>query len=328
MIEEEPMRAVQVARTGGPEVLDVVDLPDPVPGEGCVLVEVAAAGVNFIDTYQRSGLYPVTLPFVPGAEGAGVVVAAGPGVDAPAVGDRVAWCDVPGSYAQRVVVPASRAVPVPAGLGLDVAAALMLQGLTAHYLVNSTHPLAAGERCLVHAGAGGVGLLLIQLAARTGAEVFTTVGSAAKAELARAAGARHVIAYRDEDLVTAVERLAGPRPFDVVYDGVGRDTFAAGLALLRPRGLMVSFGNASGPVDPIPPLLLAQNGSLYLTRPTLGSYIATTSELRERCTELFALVVAGELDVRIGQRFTLGDAAAAHRALEGRGTTGKLLLIP
>jgi NADPH:quinone reductase len=320
------MRAIQVSSTGGPEVLELTEVPDPTAATGEVVVQVGAAGVNFIDTYQRSGLYPVPLPFVLGQEGAGTVTAVGAGVEGVAVGDVVAWCDAVGGYAERVVLPASRVVPVPAEVGLEVAAAVILQGVTAQYLVRSTYPLAAGERCLVHAGAGGVGLLLIQLAKRAGAEVFTTVGSAAKAGLARAAGADHVIAYRDEDVVAAVERLAGPRALDVVYDGVGRDTFAGSLDLLRLRGMMVSFGNASGPVDPISPLLLAQKGSLYLTRPTIASYIATTAELRDRASEIFGLVGAGALDVRIGQRFTLADAAQAHRALEGRLTTGKVLL--
>jgi len=292
------------------------------------MVDVAAAGVNFIDTYQRTGLYQVPLPFVPGLEGAGTVKAVGDEVEGFAVGDQVAWADVPGSYAPQVCVPASRAVPVPTGVALETAAALMLQGLTAHYLARSTHRLEHGDRCLVHAGAGGVGLLLIQIARRAGAEVFTTVGSAEKGELARAAGADHVIRYREEDFAEAVERIAGPNALDVVYDGVGRTTFQGGLRVLRPRGLMVSFGNASGAVEPLSPLALSAAGSLYLTRPTLGHYIATTQELRARAEELFGWVVDGALDVRIGCRLPLAQAEQAHRLLEGRQTSGKVLLLP
>jgi NADPH:quinone reductase len=320
------MQAIRIESPGGPETLRPVPLPEPRPGAEEILVEVITAGVNYIDTYQRSGLYPVTFPYVPGLEGAGRVIRTGTDVTGIAVGDLVAWTDVAGSYAEQVVLPAARVVPVPAGVPAEVAAAVMLQGITAHYLSRDTYRLAAGDRCLVHAAAGGVGLLLVQLAKRAGAEVFGTVGSAEKAALARAAGADHVINYAEDDFAAAVVRIAGPRPLDVVYDGVGRSTFDQGLGLLRPRGTMVTFGNASGPVEAVPPLRLSQEGSLYLTRPTLGDHIATTGHLRDRAGELFTLISAGELDVRIGSRFPLRDAEQAHRALEGRATAGKVLL--
>lgn len=322
------MRAVRISSNGGPEVLDVVDVEAPVAGEGEVVVDVAAAGVNFIDLYQRGGLYPLPLPLVLGMEGAGTVRAVGPGVDDVAVGDVVAWCDVLGSYAEQVAVPAGRTVPVPAGVDPVVAAAALLQGVTAHYLVTDTFPLAAGQRCLVHAGAGGVGLLLVQLAKRAGAEVFTTVSGPQKAALARAAGADHVIDYRTADFAAEVERLAGPAALDVVYDGVGKDTVLRGLDLLRPRGLMVTFGNASGAPDPVPPLLLAAKGSLFLTRPTMAHHVATTQELRGRAAAVYGMVARGELDVRIGERLPLAQARAAHEGLAARRTTGKLVLLP
>jgi NADPH2:quinone reductase len=322
------VHAVRISTTGGPEVLAAVELDPPVAGAGQVVVDVVAAGVNFIDTYQRTGLYPVPLPAVLGMEGAGSVSAVGPGVEDLAVGDRVAWADAAGSYAEQVAVPAARAVRVPDAVPAQTAAALMLQGITAHYLATDTHRLGPGQRCLVHAGAGGVGLLLIQLAKQLGAEVFTTVGSPAKAELAAAAGADHVIDYRTRNFVAEVEQVAGRNALDVVYDGVGRDTFLPGLDLLRPRGLMVSFGNASGPPDPVSPLLLSAKGSLFLTRPTIGHYIATTDELRARADALLGLVADGALDVRIGERLPLRAAAAAHELLEGRATSGKVLLIP
>ncbi len=322
------MQAIRVTTAGGPEVLRVTDVPEPHPGDGEVVVDVAAAGVNFIDTYQRSGLYPNPLPFVPGLEGAGTVRSVGPGVQEVAVGDRVAWCDVLGSYAGMVALPVSRVVPIPTGVDLDVAAASMLQGLTAHYLTRDTFPLRAGHRCLIQAGAGGVGLLLIQLAKLAGAEVFTTVGDAGKAELARDAGADHVILYREEDFGDAVERIAGPQALDVVYDGVGQATFDRGLEVLRPRGTMVTFGNASGPVEPVSPLRLSQLGSLFLTRPTLAHHVVSTQELRERSAAVLGEVAAGRLRIRIGLRLPLEASSEAHRLLEGRGTTGKVLLLP
>lgn len=323
-----PMRAIIVEHTGGPDVLTHGEQPDPTPGAGELLVRVAAAGVNFIDTYHRTGLYPRPLPFVPGVEGAGTVVTVGAGVEGFAPGDVVAWSDAPGSYAELTVVPAARAVPVPAGVGAERAGAVVLQGLTAHFLTHDAYRLTPGSRCLIHAAAGGVGLLAVQFAKHLGAEVFATVGSAAKAELARAAGADHVVDYSAEDFGAAVERIAGPRALDVVYDGVGRATFDRGLDLLRPRGVMVTFGNASGPVDPVTPLTLMAKGSLYLTRPTLRDYVATTDDLRARAGDLFARVADGTVDVRIGAQLPLAEAAEAHRRLESRGTTGKLLLTP
>jgi NADPH2:quinone reductase len=322
------VQAIRVNNTGGPEVLQVADVPEPTPGEGQVVVDIAAAGVNFIDTYQRSGLYQLDLPVTLGLEGAGTVTAVGPGVADLRVGDRVAWCDAPGSYAQAAALPAARLVLVPDDVELHAAAAVMLQGLTAHYLTRDTFPLQAGQRCLVQAGAGGVGLLLIQMAKQVGAEVFATVGDPAKAELAREAGADHVILYRETDFGDAVEQIAGPKALDVVYDGVGRTTFDRGLELLRPRGMMVTFGNASGPVDPVAPLRLSQLGSLFLTRPMLFHYIAGQQELRARAADVMDWVATGALRVRIGDRLPLAAAAEAHCRLEGRQTTGKVLLIP
>lgn len=323
------MWGIQIDEYGGPEVMRWRELPEPVAGAGQLVVELAAAGLNYIDTYQRTGLYQVALPYVLGLEGAGTVVEVGEGVEHLAPGDRVAWATCPASYAERVAVPAQQVMQVPDGIGGDVAAAVPLQGMTAHFLATDTFPLAPGDRCLVHAGAGGVGLLLIQIAKLRGAEVFTTVGSAEKAELAAAAGADHTILYRDVDFVEAVREIAGAeRPLDVVYDGVGQTTFRPSLSLIRMRGTMVTFGNASGPVEPISPLELSANGSLYLTRPTLFHHITTHDEIQRRADDLFGWVADGSLEVRIGARFALRDAADAHRALEGRATTGKVLLEP
>lgn len=323
------MRAIIVEELGGAEKLIPKELPDPdSPGPGELLVEVAAAGVNFVDVYHRTGLYDMALPFTPGLEGAGTVVAVGEGVDGIAPGDRVGWVNVLGSYAERHLVQADRAVPVPDAVELRLAAAALLQGLTAHYLATDTWPLQPGDRCLIHAGAGGVGLLLTQIAKRLGAEVFTTVGTADKARLSREAGADHVIVYTEVDFQTAIEEIAGPNALDVIYDGVGADTFMKGMDLLRPRGLMATFGNASGPVPAISPLLLSQKGSLFLTRPTMAHYILTRQELLGRCADLFSWMETGDLDVRVGQELALDRAADAHRALEGRQTTGKVLLIP
>ncbi|CAL8974009.1 Quinone oxidoreductase 1 [Propionicimonas sp. T2.31MG-18] len=324
------MRAIQAQRAGGPDVLELVDLPDPTAGPGEVLVRAAAAGINFIDTYRRGGVYPMPFPHTPGDEGAGVVVAVGDDVTDLAEGDRVAWADSPGSYAELVRVKADRALRVPDGVDLDTAAALPLQGLTAHYLVTSTYPVQQGDTILVHAGAGGVGLLLTQLATARGARVITTVSTSEKEELSRAAGAVEVIRYDllhdlTAELPGLVKELAGGG-VPVVYDGVGRSTFDASLACLRRRGMMVLFGASSGPVPPFDIQRLNSGGSLFLTRPTLGHYIATTEELRGRADELFEGVLDGSLDVRIGARFTLADAADAHRALEGRATTGKVIL--
>ncbi|HEY5664600.1 MAG TPA: quinone oxidoreductase [Ilumatobacter sp.] len=322
------MWGIRITEQGGPEVLEWVELPDPSAGPGQIVVEVAAAGLNFIDIYQRSGLYTVATPFVPGLEGAGTVSEVGDGVTRFSVGDRVAWTSAPGSYAGKVAMAADAAIAVPPAVDLEVAAALMLQGMTAHFLATSTYPLGPGDRCLVHAGAGGVGRLLIQIAKMRGAEVFATVGSAEKAELATAAGADYTIRYRDVDFAEAVVAIAGERPLDVVFDGVGKAVFAAGLELLRPRGMMVTFGNASGPVDPVAPLELTANGSLFLTRPTLFHYVRTPAELQGRADDLFAWVEAGELDVLVGERFALRDAADAQRALAARATVGKVLLMP
>jgi NADPH:quinone reductase len=323
------MWGIQIDEHGGPEVLNWRALPDPVAGPGQVVAEVAASGLNFIDTYQRSGLYQVALPHVLGLEGAGTVVEVGDGVEHLAVGDRVAWATCPGSYAERVALPAAQLMRVPEGISWDLAAAIPLQGMTAHFLTVDTFPLTPGHRCLVHAGAGGVGLLLVQIAKRCGAEVFTTVGSPAKAQLAAAAGADHTILYDDVDFVDAVREIAGEdRPLDVVYDGVGRTVFRPSLTLIRMRGTMVTFGNASGPVEPISPLELSANGSLYLTRPTLFHHVTTPAEIQRRADDLFGWVADGSLEVRVGARYALRDAADAHRALEGRATTGKVLLQP
>jgi NADPH2:quinone reductase len=322
------MKAIVVSELGGPEQLAYVDQPDPKPGDNEVLIDVEAAGVNFIDTYHRTGLYEVGLPFIPGLEGAGIVVEAGAGVDNLSVGTRVAWVNVQGSYAEKVVVPVEKAIPVPDAVSAQTAASLLLQGLTAHYLATDTYPLDANTTCLIHAGAGGVGLLLTQIARIKGARVITTVGTPDKVELSKAAGAWEVILYRDVDFATETERLVGPHGVDVVYDGVGAATFMRGLDVLRPRGLMVSFGNASGPVPEISPLLLTRKGSLFLTRPTMSHYVQTRDELSQRAAELFAWVQSGEVEVRVGDDFDLEDARDAHNALEARKTTGKVLLHP
>lgn len=322
------MKAIVVHEAGDADQLRLEDVPEPAPGEGELLVEVEAAGLNFIDTYHRGGLYPLDFPFTPGLEGAGVITAIGDGVDGFSTGDRVAWVNALGSYAELHVVPAEAAVPVPEAVGTDVAAAVLLQGITAHYLATSTYPLSAGDRCLIHAGAGGVGLLLTQIARMRGAHVITTVGSEEKAELSRRAGADDVIVYTDVGFKEEIERRFGPHPLDVVYDGVGADTFDDGIDLLRPRGMMVTFGNASGPVPEIAPLMLAQKGSIFLTRPTMAHYMRTREELIGRVDDLFEWIAAGDLEARIGAEYPLQQAAEAHRALEGRETTGKVLLHP
>jgi len=322
------MRAITVNEHGTEDVMEFRERPDPAPGPTDVVVNVAAAGVNFIDIYQRNGLYQMPLPFVPGIEGAGVIRSVGADVSDVSVGDSVAWASAPGSYAEQVAIDRSSVVPVPTGVATVTAAAAMLQGLTAHYLATSTYPLANGDRCLIHAGAGGVGAILIQMAKLLGAEVFTTVGSAAKADVALAAGADHVINYSNTDFADQVESIAGPKCLDVVYDGVGQSVFLASLGLLRPRGMMVTFGNASGPVEPVSPLLLSQLGSLFLTRPTLGSYIATREEFEQRTSELFGWIESGAVAISVGLELPLAEAAEAHRRLGGRSTTGKVLLIP
>lgn len=321
------MHAILAREPGGPDVLSWEEIPVPTPGPGELLVRLHAAGVNFIDTYQRSGVYPMRFPHVPGSEGSGTVVGCGP--DVPfAVGERVAWSSAPGSYAEYVLVPAASALAVPDGVDLDTAAALPLQGLTAHYLTRSTHPVSEGTTVLLTAGAGGVGQLVIQLAKARGATVITTVGTRAKAALAREAGADHVLVMADlavADLPDAVRALV-PGGVDVSYDGVGRDTFEATLACLRPRGLQVLFGGASGQVPPFDLQRLNALGSLFVTRPSLGAHIATREELEWRAGELFGMVAEGTLRVRIGRTEELRRARVAHEALEGRATTGKVLL--
>ena len=319
--------AVQIAETGGPEVMRLVQRADPSPGAGQITVAVAAAGVNFIDTYHRSGLYDMPLPLVLGQEGAGTVLEVGDGVDGFAPGDRVAWAGSTGSYAEQVAVNAPVTYKVPDGVDLDVAAAMGVQGLTAHYLISDCPRIGPGDRCLVHAGAGGTGRLIVQMAKLRGAEVVATVGSDAKAELARAAGADHVVNYTTTDLVAGVEAAVGPEAIDVVYDGVGAAVYDASLQLLRLRGSMVTFGNASGAVEPRPPLHL-MGKSLWLTRPKLWDFVATREELDSRTTEVFGWIAAGELDVRIAARLPLAEAAEAHRLLQGRSLAGKILLVP
>ncbi|MHB1491271.1 MAG: quinone oxidoreductase family protein [Cellulomonas sp.] len=328
------MRAIHAITSGGPEILRLVEIPEPSPAPDEVLVQVDAAGVNFIDTYRRSGLYPMPFPHVVGGEGAGTVIALGRDVDGVAVGDRVAWhASRSGSYAEVVAVPASGTVPVPEGVPTTSAAAMLLQGLTAHYLTHSTFPVTPGQDLLVHAGAGGVGLLLTQLAVSSGARVITTVSTAQKAAMSRAAGASDVLRYDQyhdltTDLTDAVRALTGGAGVHTVFDGVGRTTFDASLASLRTRGGLALFGAASGPVPPVDPQRLNAAGSVYLTRPTLGDYTATRDELLGRSRDLFDAMLAGTLDVRIGATFALDDAAEAHRALEARETTGKVLLRP
>jgi NADPH:quinone reductase len=322
------MRAVRVHQPGGPEVLRYEELPTPEPKAGEALVELEASGVNFIDVYKRAGLYKLPLPTTLGEEGAGRVVAVADGVSDVRVGDRVAWAGVLGSYAEFALVPAARLVSLPSEISATQAAALMLQGMTAHYLACSTYALRPGDRCLVHAAAGGVGLLLVQIAKKRGARVIATVGSEEKAELAREAGADGVILYTRQDFVAETKRLTDGRGVHVVYDSVGRSTFLPGLDVLVPRGTMVLFGQSSGPVAPLDPQLLNQKGSLYLTRPTLHHYTPSREELLWRAREIFTWVASAELTLRIGAEYPLRAAAEAHRALEGRRTTGKVLLRP
>jgi NADPH2:quinone reductase len=322
------MKAIRIHEHGGPEAMRHEDLPTPDPGPGQLLVRLAAAGVNYIDTYQRSGQYKVPLPYAMGLEGAGEIERAGPGVADWKPGQRVAWTNVPGSYATHALVPADKAVPVPEGVELPQAAAVMLQGMTAHYLAHATWPLKPGDTCLVHAGAGGVGLLLTQMAKRAGARVFSTVSTDEKARLSRDAGADEVILYTREDFADAVKRLTAGQGVQVVYDSVGRDTFEKGLGLLVPRGMMVLYGQSSGAVAALDPQVLSARGSLFLTRPTLGHYTLTREELLRRAGDCFAWMASGALKVRIGAEFPLAEAARAHQELQGRRTTGKVLLIP
>ncbi len=323
------MKAIRIHEHGGPEVLRYEDAPDPEPHAGQAVVAIEAAGVNYIDVYHRTGHYGLgAFPLTIGVEGAGKVVAVKGDVQELRLGDRVAFAGPAGSYAERVAVPADRLVPVPEGVTLRQAAAVMLQGMTAHYLALSTFPLRAGHTCLIHAAAGGVGLLLCQVARRQGARVLATVSTEDKARLARGAGADEVILYGIDDFERETRRLTSGRGVDVVYDGVGRSTFDKSLACLAPRGMLVLFGAASGPVPAFDPAVLSAKGSLFLTRPSLQHYVATRPELLARAGDVLSWVAAGELTLRIDRELPLTDAAGAHRALEGRQTSGKLLLIP
>ena len=319
------MRAIQIKTTGGPEVMELVEIPTPKPGAGEVLVKIEASGVNFIDTYLREGRYPAQLPFTPGQEAAGTVAALGAEVSGFAVGDRVAWNGTRGTYAEFACAPAADLLKIPEGMSFQQAAAVLLQGLTAHYLAHDTHAIRAGETVLIHAGAGGVGLLLTQMAKRLGARVLTTVSTEQKAELSRGAGADKVILYTTESFVEEVKRQTDGDGLPVVYDSVGKTTFEDSLKCLRPRGLLALYGASSGAVPPMDPIRLMA-GSLYLTRPTLKDYVRTRSELERRAADVFGWVASGELHVRIGATYRLEDAAQAHRDLAGRRTTGKVLL--
>jgi NADPH:quinone reductase len=322
------MRAIQITQTGGAEVLQLRELPTPAPGPGEALIQIEACGVNFIDIYLREGRYPATLPFIPGQEAAGVVVGIGPGDTTVKVGDRVAWCGVPGTYAQFAVAPVARLIAIPDGVTTRQAAAAMLQGMTAHYLSHSTYAIQKGDAVLVHAGAGGVGLLLIQMAKRLGARVFATVSTDEKAALARAAGADKAILYTREDFAARVRELTAGAGLPVVYDSVGKTTFDGSLACLRPRGTLVLYGGSSGAVPPFDLIQLSTRGSLYITRPTLKDYTATREELLQRAGDVLGWVADGSLKLRLEHSYALADAAQAHRDLEFRKTTGKLLLIP
>jgi len=322
------VKAIQIHETGGPEVLRLEEVPDPQPGPGEAVVRLEAIGLNFIEVYQRTGLYRSPLPFTPGGEGAGRVVSVGGDVSGVKPGDRVASTSLRGSYAELARVPVDKLVPVPDEVETSVAAAVLLQGLTAHYLATSTYPLAQGSWCLIHAAAGGVGLLLCQIAKARGARVIGTVSTEEKAALATQAGAEHVVLYTRQDFVSEARRLTGGRGVSVVYDSVGKTTFEGSLNSLAPRGMLVLFGQSSGPVPPVDPQVLNTKGSLYLTRPTLTHYTASSSELLTRAGDLFAWLEAGKLQVRIDRTYPLADAAAAHRALEGRETKGKVLLLP
>ena len=319
--------AIRIHESGGPEVLKWEDVEVGNPGPGQAKVRQEAAGLNYIDISHRTGLYPQTFPFTPGVEGAGVVEAVGPGVNGLSVGDRVAYAGPIGGYAEERLIDAGRLVKLPDSISTELAAAAMLQGMTAWMLLRAVHRVEPGETILIHAAAGGVGLIVCQWAKALGATVIGTVGSEEKAELARAHGCDHPIVYTRQDFVAEVARITEARKLPVVYDSIGRDTFMQSIDCLAPRGMMVSFGNASGPVDPISPSLLAQKGSLFLTRPTLFNYIATRAELERASTELFDMIASGKVKIEIKQRFALQDAAEAHRALEARQTTGSTVLI-
>jgi NADPH:quinone reductase len=322
------MRAIQVHSPGAPEQLQLVDIPAPSPGPGQILLKIAFSGVNYIDTYYRTGLYKSELPIDIGMEAAGVVESVGPDVRGFAAGQRVAYCMARGSYAEYAVVPAWQVVKLPDGVALDIAAAALLQGMTAHYLTHSTFALKAGDTALVHAAAGGAGLLVVQMARMLGARVIGTVSTEAKAAIAREAGANEVVLYNTQDFAAEAKRLTGGRGVDVVYDSVGAATFLKSLDSLRPRGMLVAFGNASGPVPAVEPLLLSQKGSLFLTRPTLFHYAATPEELQWRAGEVLNWIAAGRLKIRIHRIYNLAEAAQAHLDLESRATSGKLLLKP
>jgi NADPH2:quinone reductase len=322
------MKAIQVMQTGGPEVLTLADLPKPTPKANEALIEIKASGINFIDVYLREGRYPSPLPFIAGQEAAGVVAEVGSEVTNLKTGDRVAYCGITGSYAEYACVPAVRLVKIPVDLSFDTAAAAMLQGMTAHYLCRSTYPIKAGETALIHAAAGGVGQLLVQMCKRLRARVIATAGNEEKAELARAAGADDCIVYTKDDFESETRRLTEGGGVHVVYDGVGKSTFDRDLNVLRPRGYLVLFGGASGAVPPFDLIQLSQKGSLFITRPTLGHYTATREELEWRAGDVLQRIVNGELRIQIHHRYPLAEAQQAHRDLEGRKTTGKLLLIP
>jgi len=322
------MKAIQVAAVGGPEVLTLVDVPVPTPKPNEALMQIEAAGVNFIDVYFREGRYPAQLPFINGQEGAGLVTSVGADVTSVKPGDRVAYTGSLGSYAEYAVVPAERLVHIPDQLDFNQAAAAMLQGMTAHYLSHSTYKLQAGETALIHAAAGGVGLLLVQMAKKIGAHVIATAGTEEKAKLARNAGADECIIYTEADFETETRKLTDGQGVHVVYDGVGKATFEKDLNVLRPRGYLVLFGGSSGAVPPFDLIKLSQKGSLYVTRPTLGHYITTRDELEWRAGDVLNWIVSGDLKLRIHKVYPLTDAAQAHRDLEGRLTTGKLLLVP
>ena len=322
------MRAIQINHTGGAEVLVLRELPTPTPGPGEALIQIEACGVNFIDIYLREGRYASPLPFIPGQEAAGVVVGIGPDVSGVKIGDRVAWCGVPGTYAQFAVAPVARLIAIPGGVTTRQAAAAMLQGMTAHYLAYSAYAIQPNDAVLVHAGAGGVGLLLIQMAKCLGARVFATVSTEEKAALARTAGADEAVLYTREDFAARVRELTNGAGIPVVYDSVGKTTFDGSLACLRPRGILVLYGGSSGAVPPFDLIQLSARGSLYITRPTLKDYTATRQELVQRSGDVLGWVADGSLKLRLEHSYALADAAQAHRDLESRKTTGKLLLIP
>ncbi len=322
------MHAIQISHTGGPEVLEYKEVPTPQPKPNEAVVKIAASGVNFIDIYHREGRYPYALPFIPGQEGAGTVAAVGTEVKTLKPGDRVAYTGVMGSYAEYAAVPADRLVKLPGGVTEHDAAKVMLQGMTAHYLVYDTYPLKKGETALVHAAAGGVGLLLVQMARHIGARIIATVSTEEKATLARDAGADEIIFYTTQDFEAETRRLTNNKGVDVVYDSVGKTTFEKGLNVLRPRGYMVLFGGSSGAVPPFDLIQLSQKGSLYVTRPTLVNYTATREELERRATAVLNMVAGGKLKLRCEHTYPLKDAQQAHRDLQSRKTTGKLLLLP